>query len=102
VAEADGINQMGIVNATGIDRSTTAELVRRMMQRGLLQRRRDRRDTRAYIVSLTAEGEQLLERLRPAAARVDEVLLGKVPRAERMRLLAALEGIVANAHSGAQ
>ena len=40
VANADGLSQTAIMQATGIDRSGTAELVRRLVSGGLLQRRR--------------------------------------------------------------
>ena len=40
VADADGLSQTAIMTATGIDRSGTAELVRRLVSSGLLQRRR--------------------------------------------------------------
>ena len=40
VAEAEGLNQVAITQATGIDRSSTAELVQRLTRRGLLRRRR--------------------------------------------------------------
>src|SRR2546421_4133150 len=38
VAEADGLSQTGIMAATGIDRSSTADLVRRLVSHGWLQR----------------------------------------------------------------
>jgi DNA-binding MarR family transcriptional regulator len=97
VAEANGINQVGIVEATGIDRSSTAELVRKLQQRGFVQRRRDRRDTRSYIVTLTPKGRELVERLRPTVARVDETVLEGLARADRTRLLEALAQIALNA-----
>src|SRR5437588_6233630 len=49
-AGADGQNQNDLVRATGIDRSTLAELVSRMFQRGLLERSRSERDARANTV----------------------------------------------------
>jgi hypothetical protein len=42
VGELDEPSQTDLVEATGIDRSTLADIVRRMMQRGLLERRRSR------------------------------------------------------------
>jgi DNA-binding MarR family transcriptional regulator len=60
VAENEGINQMAFIEATGIDRSSVAELVQRLVKQGLVQRRRTRRDARAYSVRLTAKGQKLL------------------------------------------
>ena len=90
VAEADGISQTGIMAATGIDRSSTAALVRRLVSDGLLQRRRTRSDARAYAVRLTSEGRQLLSRGAPATRATDEALLSSVPPAQRASFLKAL------------
>ena len=40
VANNQGLSQTGLVERTGIDRSTLADIVRRMQKKGLLQRRR--------------------------------------------------------------
>ena len=53
VSDGDGLSQTAIMAATGIDRSSTAELVRRLVSNGWLQRRRTRRDARLYAVRLT-------------------------------------------------
>ena len=64
VAENEGINQMAIMAATGIDRSSVAELVQRLVKLRLVQRRRTRRDARAYSVRPT-EARNLSKRLHP-------------------------------------
>ena len=42
VAGNEGLSQTDLVESTGIDRSTLADIVRRMLKKGLLQRRRTR------------------------------------------------------------
>ena len=42
VARDDDPSQTDVVASTGIDRSTVAEMIRRMVKKGLLQRRRSR------------------------------------------------------------
>ena len=61
VAQNEGLNQTQLVELTGIDRSTLADVVRRMLKKGLLQRRRTRDDARAYAVKLTDEGRKVLK-----------------------------------------
>ncbi|MEQ1711924.1 MAG: MarR family transcriptional regulator, partial [Hyphomicrobium sp.] len=39
VAQNEGLSQTNLVDKTGIDRSTLADIVRRMLKKGLLQRR---------------------------------------------------------------
>src|SRR5215510_8853476 len=55
IAQHEGLSQTGIVDRTGIDRSTLADIVRRLQKKGLLQRRRTKEDARAYAVKLTEE-----------------------------------------------
>jgi DNA-binding MarR family transcriptional regulator len=56
VSERDGLNQTELVERTGIDRSTLAEIIPRLVRKGLVQRRRSREDTRAKVLRLTDEG----------------------------------------------
>ena len=90
VADADGANQATIVELTGIDRSSIAELVKRLVDRGVLRRRRSRRDTRSYVVTLTAAGRQSLRRQVPAARRVEEALLAGADRSQTLSILQVL------------
>jgi MarR family transcriptional regulator, temperature-dependent positive regulator of motility len=76
VAEKPGVTQNAIVEDTGIDRSSVAELMQKLAKRGLLRRRRTKKDARAYAVRLTADGQEALRRLLPAAREADRVILG--------------------------
>ena len=70
VAQNEGLSQTGLVERTGIDRSTLADIVRRMQRKGLLQRRRTKEDARAYAVKLTDEGRKALRTAGAFDARV--------------------------------
>ena len=87
-------SQTTLVDVTGIDRSTIADIVRRLVERGLLQRRRTRRDARMYALRLTAKGQTALHNAEPAAATTDEKLLASLAPAERSAFLDALARIV--------
>ena len=75
VAENEGLSQTDIVDRTGIDRSTLADIVRRLTKKGLLQRRRTKDDARAYAVKLTDQGQRLLRSVTPLAEKVDQRIL---------------------------
>lgn len=96
VAEDEGLNQTEAVERTGIDRSTLAEIIGRLVRKGLLQRRRSREDSRAKVLRLTDEGRRLLDAADPVARNVDGVLLAVLPAAQRRPFLAALQAIVRN------
>jgi MarR family transcriptional regulator, temperature-dependent positive regulator of motility len=60
VSALEGCNLTAVIEHTGIDRSTTTDLVQRLVRKGLLQKRRSRQDIRAFVLRLTDEGRQLL------------------------------------------
>src|SRR5271154_2450692 len=65
VAAHEGLTQTDLVRSTGIDRSTLADLVARMIGKNLLARQRSASDARANTVSLTAEGRSALDEAAP-------------------------------------
>ncbi len=75
VAQHEGLSQTDLVRLTGIDRSTLADVVQRLLKRGVIQRERTMRDGRTYAVSLSSEGRQLLESIKPYARRADRIVL---------------------------
>ncbi|MEO8114703.1 MAG: MarR family transcriptional regulator [Phenylobacterium sp.] len=74
-ADHEGATQTDLVRITGIDRSTLADMVARMIAKGLLERERSTLDARANAVRLTAEGHAALEDARPKMAEADSRLL---------------------------
>ncbi len=94
VAQNEGLSQTGLVDRTGIDRSTLADIVRRMQRKGLLQRRRTKEDARAYAVKLTDEGRRVLRIAEPLSKRVDERILDALPTRQREQFISDLLAIV--------
>src|SRR5437016_6831937 len=52
VEKNEGMSQTSLVHITGIDRSTLAEMIRRMIDKGLLARERTETDQRANSVRI--------------------------------------------------
>jgi DNA-binding MarR family transcriptional regulator len=94
VSQNEGLSQTQLVDKTGVDRSTLADIVRRMLKKGLLQRRRTKDDARAYAVKLTEEGWRILKAADPLAKRVDDKILAALPGQQRERFLQDLALIV--------
>jgi len=94
IAQSEGLNQIAIVNATGVDRSTVTEMVGRLVKMGWLRRRRSRKDSRGYAVTLTRKGRNALKDGEAAARETDEKVLAVFPAARRDQLLEALGKIV--------
>jgi DNA-binding MarR family transcriptional regulator len=95
IARDPGISQTGLVDKTGIDRSTLADIVRRMLDKGLVQRERTAADARAYAVKLTRKGTNTLKRMQPLAATVDKQMLEAIPREHRDLFLSVMAHMVA-------
>jgi MarR family transcriptional regulator, temperature-dependent positive regulator of motility len=94
VAENEGLSQTDLVERTGVDRSTLADIVKRLKGKGLLQRKRTREDARAYAVKLTEEGQRLLRTAEPLAKGVDQRILDALPAKHRELFMGALASIV--------
>ena len=90
IAEAEGASQSNLVGATGVDRSTLAEMMARMEQKGFIVRSAAEDDGRAKSVSLTNEGRRRLEVALPAMRAVDKALLEALPANRRASFKATL------------
>src|SRR5688572_28603277 len=97
LAHSDGMSQSKLVDATGIDRSTMADIVRRMLKKGIIQRKRDKDDARAYEVKITEEGVRLFKTVTPIVHRIEERLLSSLNGRRVDEFLANLGMIVTGA-----
>lgn len=79
VSKNDGCSQTDIVDGTGIDRSTLADLVRRLVKTGLVARRRDRNDARAYVLRITDEGSRALAKAQAARKKAEAKVIQEFP-----------------------
>jgi DNA-binding MarR family transcriptional regulator len=103
VAAHEGLTQTDLVRSTGIDRSTLADLVARMIGKGLLARQRSIADARANTVNLTEAGRAALEAAKPRVAAADARILKLLPTRKRDAFLGVLRdmGKVAEAMAAA-
>ncbi len=99
VEQNEGMSQTDLVNITGIDRSTLAEMIRRMIERGLLDRERTETDQRANSVRIGVAGKKALRTARAASERVERTLLAGLAAADRVRFVKMLSMVVSQAES---
>ncbi len=93
VAAREGAAQADLVAATGVDRSTLADMVARMIDKGLLARERSSLDARANAVRLTDAGRTALAETGPRAAAADARLLALLSKSQRAVILEALAAL---------
>ena len=84
IAEGEGRSQSELVKATGVDRSTLADMIARMERKGLVTRMQSQGDARAKAVSLTEAGRAKLAETLPAMRSVDDALSDALPRNRRV------------------
>ena len=94
VAREDNPSQTTICELSGIDRSTLADIVRRLVSRGLLARKRTREDARRYAVRITDAGQKSLDEALGVARSVEDELLGVLTSSQRNDFETALRTMV--------
>ena len=99
--QAEGMTQNDLVRATGIDRSTLADLVARMLTKGLLERERSVTDARANTVRLSPTGRIALSAGAAAAAEADQRLLALMPVKKREGFIKSLAALAETADAPA-
>lgn len=96
VFQNPGMSQTALVEASGIDRSTLTEVLKRMIDRGMISKRRAVDDQRTNALFLTEEGLAALESAFENAGRTQERILAPLRSEDRDRaidLLTALAGV---------
>jgi len=99
VEQNEGVSQTALVEITGIDRSTLAEMIRRMIEKGLLMRERTEADQRANAVRVAPSGRKALRSARSAGDKVEKMLLSSLPAGDRAKFAKMLSTIVSAAES---
>ncbi len=90
VAANEGLSQTDLVRATGIDRSTLADMIARMIKKGLLSRKRTKADARANAVSITATGKRMLTSALPRVDKAERAALSVLPKTQQAAFMKAL------------
>jgi len=90
IAESPGLSQAELSAATGVDRSTLADMMSRMQKRGWITRTTSPKDARAHSVRLAASGVTILAAATQHARAADAAVLDLLPRAKRRSFLNTL------------
>lgn len=91
IAEHEPVTQTDIVEVTGVDRSTIADVSGRLASQELIERSRDEKDARAYVIMLSEDGARLVKQIRKAYTGVQHDLLGILQPGARETLMKSLD-----------
>jgi MarR family transcriptional regulator, temperature-dependent positive regulator of motility len=97
---APGIGQRELGQVAQLDKSTLAELLKRLELLGLISTCRDEADRRRKCVTLEDAGASLLQELMPGALRVNELLTEGLDPVEAAQLDALLDKLLASPAAG--
>lgn len=101
VEQNEGLSQTDLVHKTGIDRSTLADMISRLLKRGLLARKRTETDQRANSVRITAAGRKALTKAMPSVKKSETALMAALPASKRAEFLRSLK-LIAEAGAAAE
>lgn len=94
VAALPGLDQTALGQEVGLDRTTTADVVKRLEERGILERRPNPSDRRTRHVQLTEEGQARVAELHVNMSRAQERLLEPLRPAEKAILMDLMRRLV--------
>lgn len=87
-------SQAALVAETGIDRSTLADIIVRLIDKGLVERHRTKQDARAYVIQVTDKGQETIADLAPRIATVEKDVLTALPESTRPSFVEDLSTLV--------
>ncbi|MER7798230.1 MarR family transcriptional regulator [Microbacterium sp. NPDC096154] len=97
IARRPGMSQADLGAELDLDRSTIADLVRRLVARELIHRDLHPEDRRRKALALTERGRAALAELQPRVAAIEPLVTGGLDAAQRAQLRDLLEAVLAAA-----
>ena len=88
------IDQRTLARTIGFDTSTTGGVVDRLEARGLMRRNASPDDRRVRLLTLTPDGEALLDDILQHVLDAQERMLAPLPTADRKRFMRMLQVLV--------
>lgn len=77
------MDQLTLSTSVGVDRTSGADVIRRLERRGLLVRTPSEKDRRAKLIHITEAGTAYLKRVRPMMALAQDRFVEPLTEAER-------------------
>jgi DNA-binding MarR family transcriptional regulator len=89
-----GVDQKALGLAVGLDRTNTADVLRRLEERGLVTRRQSDVDGRAKHAFLTEEGQRITNAMYDAMIAAQERFLAPLSETDRTKFMELLHVLV--------
>jgi DNA-binding MarR family transcriptional regulator len=98
--EEDGLTQGDLSSRVGMTAPTTVVAIRRMVEDGLVVRKKDEHDRRKLRISLTQEGRRLRDELLPLALEVNNIATGGFSQKEMRQFQSLVDRMKKNLFRG--
>lgn len=92
----EGVNQATLAEMIEVHPATLTKVIDKLAQAGLVERRRDPGDRRAFLLVLTERARPLVEEMRALGDAIREQALASVPEGARRQLVETLRTMKAN------
>lgn len=83
----EGITQQVLADRLLVTKGNVCGLMDRLMEQGLVERRDDPQDRRAYMLHLTPKGKQLIQEVMPAHSQIIVEQIGQLAPEKQKQLL---------------
>lgn len=101
ISEEEGVSQSKLVDITGIDRSTLADMAARMEATKLIKRVQSKTDARAKSLTLMTAGRKALQKATPGVLEADVSLLDAIAVSRRGTFLKTLTSLAEEGEAAA-
>jgi len=91
ISENNGTSQVEIAQSTVKDAPTTTRIIDQLSQKNLIAKQLDPNDRRKYMVFVTLEGKQLIERLLPTVRAYRKIPFQTFSAEDKANLISLLE-----------
>ncbi|MBZ0215182.1 MAG: MarR family transcriptional regulator [Fimbriimonadaceae bacterium] len=98
----NALDQVTLATEVGIDRTSGADVMRRLERRGLLVRIPSEEDRRAKLVQITDEGKALVRKMQSSMERAQERLIEPLTAKEQEEFNRLLQKIIAANNSASR
>jgi DNA-binding MarR family transcriptional regulator len=93
----DALTQGEIAEKIHVDKATVSREVRKLLRNGYLERKRDEKDRRRHIISLSPEGKKIIPEIKKVLLEWKKILLHGFSKEERAFIMKAIEKMEQNA-----
>ncbi|OED39412.1 hypothetical protein AB833_15460 [Chromatiales bacterium (ex Bugula neritina AB1)] len=90
----ESLDQVTIASSIGVDRNTTADVIRRLEARGLIERPASVTDKRAKLARITEAGRQFVASVQPAMIDAQRRLTKTLSREENEQLMRLMRKLI--------